>query len=247
MTQQRSRVALSIAVLCLSWFILATLSSMPAYYISLALDQPIPGDLYTVINHGLRLAGGLVLIFVLLPRLPAIGRENLPSRVGITWPRTWAERTVVVAFTAAVGGALVVELLNGGLAGVREFHTQALWLVLFTSLQAALIEELLLRGLAFDTIRSRWGLLAAFGLTSLVFGFFHVYWGLARVGTTAFMGGVFALVRWRSGSVWPAVIVHFLINVGFPIPAWLGVLVALMVSAGFALSQSAQPAPEFSA
>jgi len=74
-------------------------------------------------------------------------------------------------------------------------------------------EELLFRGVvyrAFDEWRgARWAIWGS----ALMFGVYHVGWqGAAAVGTVLF-GVIFAVIRWRAGSIVGLVIVHGLMDV----------------------------------
>jgi len=56
------------------------------------------------------------------------------------------------------------------------------------------------------------GPIAAVILSSILFGFGHIYMGVAQVPRTATVGLVFALVAFASGSLWPAILLHAAID-----------------------------------
>ena len=112
---------------------------------------------------------------------------------------------------------------------------------------AALLEELLMRGLLFRWVRRRKGLRAAVAVSTLVFGGAHLLnlgelglWGtlMQTAGALAF-GLLSAVLLLRSGSLWPGILAHCTINAlsVFAAPAGegrtlllSGVQLALMVS-----------------
>ena len=77
----------------------------------------------------------------------------------------------------------------------------------------AVVEEVIFRGLYF-TILSRYirGVSARFVVASLVFGLIHWSLGLSAIVHTAIIGGVFMVCRWKTGSVIPTIIAHFVVN-----------------------------------
>lgn len=81
------------------------------------------------------------------------------------------------------------------------------------SLAAGLGEELAYRGYAIPVVAglvgSEWG---AAVLTSGIFGFLHAYQGQVGVVRTALMGLVLAAVFLLSGSLWPAILAHVIID-----------------------------------
>ena len=75
-----------------------------------------------------------------------------------------------------------------------------LWLLVGVATPVA--EELFFRGLMLRAIGRRWGITAAWSLSSIVFGFFHVnglsFAGVFIVAVTAGYGAVFALLVVRA-------------------------------------------------
>jgi membrane protease YdiL (CAAX protease family) len=82
-----------------------------------------------------------------------------------------------------------------------------LWLdVVALALAPALCEEALFRGLALPSLATRLGGRAAIVVTALLFAAFHL--SLYRFVPTALLGILLGALRWRSGSLWPAVAFH---------------------------------------
>ncbi len=221
--------------LCLSWYVLALVSDIPG----LILKVDAASAFGQSISHGAKLAGGLILVFGLLPVLLRACYETYKTYLratGILFPIERHHRIVLIAFLLVASFLLTADLTQNGLAGLATYHAAhgipTLALAAFASLQAALVEELIFRGIAFNFLRRRLPVWVALLLPALLFGFAHIWWGLGRVATTAFMGALFALLRWRTDNVWGPIAMHFLINFGFPIPAWVGWLIAVVLSAG---------------
>lgn len=221
--------------ICLSWFALALASDIPGLF----LQVDTASGLGQSMTHGARLVGGLLLVFGLLPVLLRSYCETYKTYLratGILFPIERHHRIVLIAFLLVASFLLIADLAQNGLAGVAAHHAAygipTLALAAFASLQAALVEELIFRGIAFNFLRRRLPVWVAVLLPAMLFGFAHTWWGVGRVATTAFMGVLFALLRWRTNNVWGPIAMHFLINFGFPIPAWIGWLVAVVLTVG---------------
>ncbi|HOT93271.1 MAG TPA: CPBP family intramembrane metalloprotease [Anaerolineae bacterium] len=226
--------------ICLSWYVLALVADIPGMILKVdgasALGQSI--------SHGAKLVGGLLLVFGLLPVLLRAYHEKYTTYLratGILFPTEKHHRVVLIAFLLVAGILFVADLASNGLAGLETYHAAhgipTLALAAFASLQAAIVEELIFRGIAFDFLKRRFPVWVAILLPAILFGFAHAWWGLGRVAGTAFMGILFALLRWRTDNVWGPIAMHFLINFGFPIPAWVGWLIAVVVSAGLEIAK----------
>lgn len=226
--------------ICLSWYVLTLVSDIPG----LILKVDPASALGQSIFHGAKLAGGLLLVFGLLPVLLRTYYETYKTYLratGLLFPPERHHRIVLIAFWLVAGVLLVADLAQNGLAGLEEYHAAngipTLKLAAFTSLQAAIVEELIFRGLAFNFLKRRFPVWVAILLPAILFGLAHAWWGLGRVVVTAFMGGLFALLRWRTDNVWGPIAMHFLINFGFPIPAWAGWLIAVLLAAGLEVAK----------
>jgi membrane protease YdiL (CAAX protease family) len=79
------------------------------------------------------------------------------------------------------------------------------------SITAGICEELLFRGFLMWYFAG-WGVVAAVVVSSLFFGFAHIYLGVPHVPRTAILGLVFALIVVAAGSLWPAIIIHAAID-----------------------------------
>jgi uncharacterized protein len=79
------------------------------------------------------------------------------------------------------------------------------WVV---SVTAGICEELVFRGFLIWLITAWLGLVAAVIISSIIFGFGHIYLGVAQVPRTALIGMVLALIVVGTGSLWPAMVIH---------------------------------------
>lgn len=147
--------------------------------------------------------------------------------------RSWAGLMLVPAFSPRILLGLVFAFLVSGLLWVQnqrisarpdrmlkvrtrlEFagpllpHTgrehRMFMLVSFT---AGVCEEVLFRGFLMWYFAAWTGPVAAAIISSVVFGFAHLYLGWRQVPRTGLLGVVFAFVVLASGSLWPAIIIH---------------------------------------
>lgn len=73
---------------------------------------------------------------------------------------------------------------------------------------APLVEELLFRGAMFAALLRRWGIWPAALVPSLIWGLVHVQYAWWIVGWIAGSGILLAMVRWKSGSLYPPILLH---------------------------------------
>lgn len=101
-------------------------------------------------------------------------------------------------------------------------HTRAeLTCFVAVSLTAGFCEEFIFRGYliwAFQPLLGLWGA-AAFSV--VLFGFGHAYQGTKGIVATGAVGAVLTLVVLISGSLWPAIALHALVDIGQGVIAWL--------------------------
>jgi len=76
------------------------------------------------------------------------------------------------------------------------------------SITAGICEELLYRGFVMWYVGHWTGVPFAVVISSILFGFAHVYLGWPHVIRTTIVGVVFALIVIGTGSLWPAMIIH---------------------------------------
>ena len=74
----------------------------------------------------------------------------------------------------------------------------------------AICEEVLFRGYVLRAFEKSWGIVTAMIVSGIIFGMFHMQ--LGNLLPLAALGIILALMTWLSGSIWPAVVAHFLNN-----------------------------------
>lgn len=81
--------------------------------------------------------------------------------------------------------------------------------IVFYFFLVGLVEELLFRGLIYLALDTWIGTGAAIFGSALAFGLFHIGWagGLGMLGL-AFIGVLFAMIRWRAGGIIGLILVH---------------------------------------
>lgn len=98
-----------------------------------------------------------------------------------------------------------LELLN------TFFKNTKLWQqVLLFSLTPAICEEILFRGLIFESLREKMQPKFAIIFSGILFGIFHIYPG--KILTTALLGMLFAYSSYKTKSLVMPIILHFINN-----------------------------------
>ena len=87
------------------------------------------------------------------------------------------------------------------------------WLLLLIAVTPAICEEAVFRGIVMAGTRDRLSPVKVILLNAAVFGAFHLSFETAfRFLPTAWLGLLLATVVWKTGSIWPGVVMHFLNN-----------------------------------
>ena len=138
-------------------------------------------------------------------------------------------RFIISAILIGAGGWMVVGMLTQWIKPPSQEVTTSLRhmlqalsapasLFLF-ALTPAVCEEALFRGLILRGLLRRFPPALSILIVSLLFGLFH--FSTDRLLPTATLGALLAVLAWRSGSLWPSMLVHVLNN---------GILTALALS-----------------
>ena len=78
------------------------------------------------------------------------------------------------------------------------------------ALAPAICEEMLFRGLILHALKTRYKIASAIFITAALFGFYHM--SLVKFIPTGLLGLALCYVVWRTGSIYPAILMHFLNN-----------------------------------
>lgn len=84
------------------------------------------------------------------------------------------------------------------------------WFFTVAAVVAPFVEEVFFRGFLFQGLRQRYGWTNALLISSAIFAIGHL--DLVSLIPTFILGCVLAYVYHRSNSVWPGIILHFLVN-----------------------------------
>ena len=176
---------------------------------------------------GLLLASLLTQPFLLIGAcyLFAIHRWNL------TWSDLGLRPVAVKWFFIAFGAWLLSMPVIGGLKTLADWAlgtpdsnpyaefidpsiidnpAAAVLIVFLGGIAVPFAEELLFRGLLYPWLRSRLNLILAIALSAVFFSLLHLQ--LVVLLPILFMGAVLALLREKSGSIWPPMTYHALQN-----------------------------------
>jgi uncharacterized protein len=120
-------------------------------------------------------------------------------------------------------GAYIIIILHNVLLYVLGVDTQGeeivkvftelnspIWFFIVGAVFAPLVEETFFRGFLFQGFRERYGWQAGMLLSSAIFAIAHL--DLVALIPTFILGNVLAYVYHRANSIWPGVILHFLVN-----------------------------------
>lgn len=120
-------------------------------------------------------------------------------------------------------GSYVVIILHNALLFLLGVDTQGenivnlfaeldspVWFFIVGAIFAPLVEEIFFRGFLFQGFRARYGWITAMLLSSAIFAVAHL--DLVVLIPTFILGCLLAYVYHRSNSIWPGILLHFLVN-----------------------------------
>jgi membrane protease YdiL (CAAX protease family) len=179
------------------------------------LDEPVP--LWVVLGLTLGLDIGVATIAACLgpgrvrALISLMGPRQLPILPRFSWGALALGGSLIglelyVALMSNVSRDLVPPPLpeSIGKAGLR-------WLTfIVVVLVGPFAEELFFRGFVFAGLLRRFGLPAAVVISSALFAAAHM--DMAVAGPAFLAGSVFALVYWRTGTLWPVILAHTVQN-----------------------------------
>ena len=157
------------------------------------------------------LTQGLVYIYVILGSLVIGLRRWRPDELGFNLQGLWV--SLVTGMAIVIGRTLVILSVDWGLPPPRLSTLNLVTEVLYYFGLVGIGEELLFRGLLYRALEewrgSRWAIWGS----SLGFVFWHLL-GQGPVVAVAMLlyGLIFALIRWRAGSILGLIFIHGLID-----------------------------------
>lgn len=92
------------------------------------------------------------------------------------------------------------EILSGNIGAV----------LFVIALAPAVCEEMLFRGIILQSMKAKYRIGAAIGITAALFGIYHM--SLVKLIPTALLGFVLCYVAYRADSIYPAMLMHFMNN-----------------------------------
>lgn len=177
-------------------------------------------------------AAALILTFGMVPLIAALlGRNRLLTTFRLEFPSplslmggvllglgawAFAHEGFVIADALGIGGLDEQKLAGAKKTIERMRQANPVLLLAVFAVTPAVIEELCFRGYLFSTLQAVTTPLRTILITAFLFGLFHVLTGNAllieRFIPSAFMGLIIGWVAYRTGSVWPGVVIHFVHN-----------------------------------
>jgi membrane protease YdiL (CAAX protease family) len=150
------------------------------------------------------------------PRPGDLGLRATPSRAAVGWVvvARIAFGILAVIYISAVGGVTSNAPIRP-VGGVEELD--ALDVAIAVVVLAPLVEEVFFRGFMYGSLRGKLPVFWAALVTGAVFAAIHPLFGAANwnlVPVLALAGVAMCLLYERTGSIWPAIAFHFVMNVG---------------------------------
>lgn len=157
-------------------------------------------------------------------RLPAKEPHRLPKSIlamlgsvllGLgAW--AFAHEAFVVADAMGIGGLSEEQIASAKATIAKMRETSPILLIAVFALTPAVIEELCFRGYLFSALQGFFTPTRTIVVTAVLFGLFHVLTGSAllveRFIPSTLMGLIIGWVAYRTGSVVPGILIHFVHN-----------------------------------
>lgn len=93
-------------------------------------------------------------------------------------------------------------------ADIMSGNVLAVFLVI--ALAPAVCEEMLFRGVIMHSLKAKYRVSSAIAITAALFGLYHM--SLVKFLPTGLLGLLLCLVVWKTGSIYPAMLMHFINN-----------------------------------
>jgi len=130
----------------------------------------------------------------------------------------WPLVAQLIVWQEHLGLSTMPQILREKLGELAQQNREMspLIVLMAMALVPAVVEEIFFRGWFFSALERSLEPLYAILITSILFGLFHLFTGgfllAERLLPTTLLGIVLGFVRWRSGSVWPGILLHVLHN-----------------------------------
>lgn len=166
---------------------------------------------------------GLVVVFLIAPRVFASGFAATPLARAFAW-------SLGVSGAAVLVLAVVIGCERAGWLPrepelvyllIPQTAREKFWAVLILAPTAAFCEEFLFRGFLLTQLHD-WlhSLVWAWALSSVAFGLAHCYQGWSGMTRAALLGALLAFSVVRTGTLYPAMLAHWMIDTTALL--WLG-------------------------
>jgi uncharacterized protein len=181
---------------------------------NILVTQPGP---WLAIDYAVRLAA-LGIAAVVLHRDAALRREHLGApKISVLATVAWTAAVTAIGLYLIVGpGRAMLALWPATHVGRIPIIADPTLRILDLSLGLLLVaasEEIAFRAIALPVFADGFGSrIAAVAVTSVLFGFAHWSIGAGAIVQTALAGAALAVLTRATGSVWPAVVAHYVID-----------------------------------
>jgi len=199
------------------WAALVSVLALISYAANLATEGDVPDD---VLYRWSSAIGGVVQYTILLVLALVLARGLAPEVLGLRRPASWRRAlglTLVGLVSVFVIGAILNVFLKAGeeqgLVPDRWDSSRAAPFVanfVVVAGVAPVVEELVYRGLGFAAVRGAFSSTVAVVVTALAFGLAHGLFVALPILTI--FGLVLALLRLRTQSLYPCIILHGMFN-----------------------------------
>ena len=199
------------------WAALVSVLALISYAANLATEGDVPDD---VLYRWSSAIGGVVQYTILLVLALVLARGLAPEVLGLRRPASWRRvlgLTLVGLVSVFVIGAILNVFLKAGeeqgLVPDRWDSSRAAPFVanfVVVAGVAPVVEELVYRGLGFAAVRGAFSSTVAVVVTALAFGLAHGLFVALPILTI--FGLVLALLRLRTQSLYPCIILHGMFN-----------------------------------
>ena len=188
--------------------------------------SPGPREEDILYRYSTALAAGAqyaLMLAIVLAISRGLSRETIGFRCPGAWPAALGLTLAGLAGIWLAGAVLNIFLKAGeeqgllpdGWESARAGAFAANFFVI--AIVGPVVEETTYRGLGFAAVSSAFGSLAAILVTGIAFGLSH---GLVvALPVLSLFGVILAALRWRTGSLYPPIILHVLFNAGALIAA----------------------------